>query len=184
MGLYFVNLQNRATFRAQAGQGAGLGTMNRSGRPFGPRPPAAARPAPPFSFTLKEGVHLSCGATPWGELAAIDVRSRKIAWKVPLGMTVALGAKGAETGAPNLGGVLATKSGLVFVGATNDRRFRAFNAKTGKKLWEAELEASAHATPITYRGADGKQYVVVAAAGGTSAGGPEMSDTLVAYALP
>ena len=67
---------------------------------------------------------------------------------------------------------------------TNDRRFRAFDASTGRKLWETELEAGAHSTPISYVGADGKQYVVVAAGGGTSAGGPEMSDTMVAYALP
>lgn len=183
-GYYFINLQNRATFRPQADAGAGLGTMNRTERPSGPRPRQGGRGAPPFSFAVSEGLNLSCGATPWGELVAVDVRNKKIAWKAPLGMTLALGAKGANTGAPNLGGVLTTKSGLVFIGATNDRRFRAFDARNGKKLWEVELEASAHSTPVTYRGADGKQYVVVAAAGGTSAGGPEMSDTVVAYVLP
>ena len=185
LGLYFINVQNRATFRPQVSPDAGVGGMNRTERPGGQgRPRPSARPLPPFSFPLKEGGYLTCSATPWGELLAVDVEHQRIAWRVPLGITEALGPKGANTGAPNLGGAITTKGGLVFIGATNDRRFRAFDAKTGKKLWEAQLEAGAHATPITYLGSDGKQYVVVAAAGGTSAGGPEMSDTLVAYALP
>ncbi|HJV42613.1 PQQ-binding-like beta-propeller repeat protein [Caulobacter sp.] len=186
-GYYFINVQNRAVFRPKASPGAGVGMMNRSARPAGaapPRPPAGQRPAPPFSFTVKPGLVLSCGATPWGELVAVDVRTQKIAWRVPLGTTEALGEKGAKTGAPNLGGGITTKSGLVFIGAANDRRLRAFDAKTGKTLWEAEMEASAHSTPITYMGADGKQYVVATAGGGTTAGGPQMSDAVVAYRLP
>ena len=186
LGLYFINLQNRAVFRPQAKPGGGVGAFDRSVRPGGgpPRPAPGARPAPPFSFQVKPGLNLSCGATPWGELVAVDVKNQRIAWRSPLGITEALGEKGLNTGAPNLGGSIATKSGLVFIGASNDRRFRAFDAKTGKKLWETELEASAHSTPVTFMGADGKQYVVVAAAGGTSAGGPRMSDTVVAYRLP
>jgi glucose dehydrogenase len=117
-------------------------------------------------------------------LVAVDVNKQSIAWRVPLGQTLALGEKGRSTGAPNLGGNIVTASGVIFIGASNDRRFRAFDAKTGKMLWETELEASAHATPVSYLGKDGKQYVVVAAGGGTSAGGPEMSDTLVAFRLP
>jgi quinoprotein glucose dehydrogenase len=185
LGMYFVNTQNRAVFRAQSKDGS-VGGMNRAAAP----PAAGAAPAPrrrgqqPFTFALKEGVYLSCGATPWGELVAVDVAKKKIAWRVPLGVNDALGDKGLNAGAPNLGGSITTRSGLIFIGATNDRRFRAFDGKSGRKLWETKLEASAHATPITYMGADGKQYVAVAAAGGTSAGGPEMSDTLVAYALP
>jgi quinoprotein glucose dehydrogenase len=159
--------------------------------PYGP-PPAprggrgarGARPAPAFSYTTSDGVNLSCGALPWGELVAVNVDTKKIAWRTPLGMTEGLGAKGENTGTLNLGGSIATKSGLVFIGATNDRRFRAFDAKTGRKLWETVLEASGAATPISYMGADGKQYVVIAAGGGTSVGQKVMSDSLVAYRLP
>jgi len=183
LGYYYVNVQNRPTYRPKAAPGAGPAMMNRSAPPAGPRP---NRPRPPqgFSYTTAEGLTLTCGATPWGELVAVDVNSRKVAWRVPLGTTPALGKAGLTTGAPNLGGNIATAGGLVFIGAANDRRLRAFDARTGKRLWEAPLEASAHSTPITFLGQDGKQYVVVAAGGGTTAGGPEMSDTLVAFRLP
>jgi quinoprotein glucose dehydrogenase len=79
---------------------------------------------------------------------------------------------------------MATETGLVFIGATNDRRFRAFDAKTGRKLWETALEAGGAATPISYMGKDGKQYVVIAAGGGTSIGGARMSDAIMAFKLP
>lgn len=186
LGLYFINMQNRPVFRPKTAEGAGYAMMARNGPAGGDMPRRPAGPRPPQGFTYKtaEGVTLSCGATPWGELVAVDVARHNIAWRVPLGITEALGTKGLNTGAPNLGGNLVTKSGVVFIGATNDRRLRAFDAKNGKRLWETQLEASAHATPISYMGADGKQYIVVAAGGGTTAGGPEMSDTLVAYKLP
>ena len=74
-------------------------------------------------------------------------------------------------------------TGLVFIGATNDRRFRAFDAKTGKVIWETQLEAGAYATPITYQGRDGKQYVVIGANGGSFFGSAP-SDEIIAYALP
>ncbi len=185
LGLYIINTQNRAVFRPKAAPGTGPAMMNRNA-PGAGGPPRLTGPRPPqaFGFRTPEGVNLPCGATPWGELVAVDVNSRSVAWRVPLGHTLALGAKGQNTGAPNLGGNIVTAGGLVFIGASNDRRFRAFDARTGKVLWETELEASAHATPVSYMGKDGKQYVVVAAGGGTSAGGPEMSDTLVAFRLP
>ena len=88
-----------------------------------------------------------------------------------------------KTGTPNLGGSLVS-GGVVFIGATTDGRFRAFDAHTGKELWATLLEANAHATPITYRGKKtGKQFVVIAAGGG-GALSPKVSDTLVAFALP
>ena len=67
---------------------------------------------------------------------------------------------------PSLGGAIATAGGLVFIAGTNDRRFRAFDARTGRELWVDRLEANGHATPMTYRGRDGRQYVVIAAGGG------------------
>lgn len=72
----------------------------------------------------------------------------------------------------------------VFIGATNDSRFRAFDSKTGKLLWETKLEASGHSSPITYTGRDGRQYVAMMAAGGGAFLGGGLSNTLVAFALP
>jgi quinoprotein glucose dehydrogenase len=95
-----------------------------------------------------------------------------------------MGDLGLKTGTRSLGGSIATASGLVFIAATNDHRIRAFDAKTGKELWVAELPASGHATPITYMGKDGAQYVVIAASGGTAIGGGlPISDSLVAFRL-
>ncbi len=126
-------------------------------------------------------------APPYGALTAIDVNKGTIAWSVPLGINeslVELGQVGLDSGTPNLGGSIATASGLVFIGAATDHRFRAFDAKTGRKLWEVGVPADAHATPITYMGKDGSQYVVIAAAGGGPlSGGLHVSDTLIAYKL-
>ena len=128
-----------------------------------------------------------CYAPPYGALVAIDVNKGEIAWTVPLGLNAALaelGDLGLKTGTRNLGGSIATAGGLVFIGATNDRRFRAFDAKTGRELWVAELPASGHSTPMTYMGKDGAQYVVIPASGGTSIGGGlPISDKLVAFKL-
>ncbi len=128
---------------------------------------------------------MPCNAPPWGQLVAINVNTGDIAWKTTLGITESLGEDGLYTGAPNLGGSIATASGLVFIAATNDRRFRAFDGRTGKELWTAELDASGNAIPITYQGRDGKQYVVVAAGGGGHIGGNRpTSDSLIAFSLP
>jgi membrane-bound PQQ-dependent dehydrogenase (glucose/quinate/shikimate family) len=122
-----------------------------------------------------------CQKTPWGTLNAIDVNNGEIVWKVPLG--VVDGVNG-ETGSPNLGGSVATASGLIFIGATADSRFRAFDSRTGRQLWVAELAASGYALPITYMGKkSGKQFVVIAAGGGGYFRG-KTSDEVVAFALP
>jgi quinoprotein glucose dehydrogenase len=77
-----------------------------------------------------------------------------------------------------------TAGGLVFIGATNDSRFRAFDKDTGKELWVTKLPASGHATPMTFMGRHtGKQYVVIAAGGGNKYN-EDFSDSLVAFSLP
>ena len=120
-----------------------------------------------------------CQTPPWGTLNAIDVNKGEIVWKVPLG-----GVGGQNTGTPNLGGSVVTAGGLVFIGAATDRRFRAFDSRTGKQLWVAELAASAHAAPVTYKGKkSGKQFVVIAAGGGGFFRG-DTADEVVAYGLP
>jgi glucose dehydrogenase len=127
-----------------------------------------------------------CQKPPWGELAAVRVGTGEVLWRVPLGTTDQLPEARRQTGRPNAGGALATAAGLVFIGASNDRRFRAFDARTGQELWTTELPRSAHAAPIAYLGADGKQYVAVVAAGALSIDEPGAADaqTLIAYALP
>jgi quinoprotein glucose dehydrogenase len=89
-----------------------------------------------------------------------------------------------KTGRPNIGGAIVTAGNLVFVAATDDARFRAFDARTGAELWTVKLPASAHATPMTYRGKDGKQYVVIVSTGGSFLNTPIVSDAVTAYALP
>jgi quinoprotein glucose dehydrogenase len=128
-----------------------------------------------------------CQAPPWGTLTGVNLGTGERVFRVPLGEIEALTRRGVpKTGTQSLGGGIVTAGGLVFIGATVDKRFRAFDAQTGEELWSAALPANAHATPATYEGRSGRQYVVVAAGGGgflreLSA---DLSDTLVAFALP
>jgi hypothetical protein len=95
-----------------------------------------------------------------------------------------LKAKGFDkTGTLNIGGSIATAGRVIFIGATIDCRFRAFESRTGKQLWETGLPACAHTTPITFLGKDGRQYVVVAAGAGSFLGAAPGSK-IVAFALP
>ena len=107
-----------------------------------------------------------CSAPPFGELVAVDVNRAAIAWRVPLGEFDDLKARGfPNTGTPNIGGSIVTATDLVFIAGTIDGRFRAFDAQSGTLLWETTLEASGHATPMTFMGRNGRQYVVIAAGG-------------------
>jgi quinoprotein glucose dehydrogenase len=127
-----------------------------------------------------------CQKPPWGQLVAVNAATGEIAWQVPLGITEQLPEAKQRTGRVNLGGPITTAGGLVFIGATNDRRFRAFSSRTGAELWTAKLELNAHAVPITYLGGDGRQYVAIVAAGAGEIDGADTSDAqaLVAFALP
>lgn len=125
-----------------------------------------------------------CQAPPWGEMVAINVSTGDYAWRVPLGVIDELDAKGIHnTGTMNMGGSTATAGGLVFIAATNDRHFRAFDSKTGKVVWDVQMEAGGYASPATYMGKDGKQYVVIVAAGGGYYD-RQAGDSVIAYALP
>jgi quinoprotein glucose dehydrogenase len=127
---------------------------------------------------------LPCQAPPWGQLNAVDAMTGKLVWAVPLGVTDSLSADKQLTGRPNIGGAITTASGLIFVGATDDARFRAFAADNGKMLWEVKLDAAAHATPISYAGANGRQFVVISASGGSFLDSPLTGDSITAFALP
>jgi quinoprotein glucose dehydrogenase len=128
--------------------------------------------------------HLPCNQPPWGRLFAINVNTGDVAWQVPLGITDSLPVEKQRTGRPNIGGSVATAGGLVFIGATDDSRFRAFDSKTGKELWVTKIDAGAHSAPVTYRGKNGKQYVVVTATGGGFLSDKSSADTVIAFALP
>jgi quinoprotein glucose dehydrogenase len=120
---------------------------------------------------------------PWGTLNAVNLNSGEIAWKIALGEFPELVAKGhTNTGTQLFGGGIVTAGGLVFIGATQDEKFRAIDKTTGDILWEYQLPCGGYATPATYE-VDGRQYVAIAAGGGgrqrTKAG-----DYYIAFALP
>jgi quinoprotein glucose dehydrogenase len=125
-----------------------------------------------------------CNPPPWGTLAALDLRTKRILWESRLGTTEDLLPIGIafKTGTPNFGGPLVTAGGLVFIGAALDRYLRAFDAATGRLLWQGRLPAPGIATPMTYVW-QGRQYVVIAA-GGHGEAGTRIGDAIVAFALP
>jgi quinoprotein glucose dehydrogenase len=126
-----------------------------------------------------------CQQPPWGSLTAIDLNKGEFRWQVRLGEFDELTARGIpKTGTPNLGGSVTTAGGLVFIAATNDGKFRAFDKDNGKELWMTRLPASGHATPMTYLGPkSGRQYVAIAAGGGNKYN-KTFGGRLVVFALP
>ncbi|MCU0669974.1 MAG: pyrroloquinoline quinone-dependent dehydrogenase [Myxococcota bacterium] len=175
---FVVRLIPRADFAREKEAGGGL---------FGLRE-FAAQEGTPYAmvrYPLQSPLQLPCNPPPWGTLAAVSLDEGRILWQVPLGtvpdlLPVRLPVK---MGLPNLGGPLVTGGGLVFVAAAMDSYLRAFDLGTGAELWRDALPAGGNATPMSYRGADGRQYVVLAA-GGHGKLGTKRGDFVVAYALP
>ena len=131
-------------------------------------------------FLTKSG--LPALAPPWGTLSAVDLNTGEYVWKTVLGEDSLFKARGAkETGTENYGGPVVTKGGVLFIAASKDGKFRAFNKRTGKLLWETDLPASGFATPACYE-VNGKQYIVIACGGGKL--GTKSGDSYVAFALP
>ncbi len=128
-----------------------------------------------------------CQKPPWETLSAVNANTGNIVWQVPLGITKGLPPSKENTGRPGaFAGPIATAGGLVFIGATSDNMFRAFDERTGKILWSTHLPLQATAVPITYKGKDGKQYVAImdagAAFGARAQKGP--GPALIVFALP
>jgi glucose dehydrogenase len=126
-----------------------------------------------------------CQRPPWGQFTAINANTGDIVWQVVLGITDDLPEGKKNTGRINMGGSIATAGGVVFIGATNDKRFRAFDAKNGKELWVTKLDNCAIAVPMTYE-AKGKQYVAITGSGGGGITDPDptRNESLYVYSLP
>lgn len=157
-------------------------------------PPQGSLPAlnenfgAPFAIELgpfTSPIGIPCQAPPWGYVAGADLTTGKIAWKhrngtvrdlSPLPFTF-------EMGVPNLGGPITTAGGVAFLSGSLDNYVRAYDVTSGHQLWEARLPAGGQATPMTYTGADGRQYLLVVA-GGHGSTGTKAGDSVIAYALP
>jgi quinoprotein glucose dehydrogenase len=137
-------------------------------------------------FLLGPAAHLPCTPPPWGTLAAVRATTGEIAWQVPLGQFAGTDKMPnmEKSGSIALGGPIVTAGGLVFTAGTLEAAIYAFDVRTGERLWKGALPTSARATPMTYLGPDGRQYVVIAAGGHGTPIGPPIGDYLVAFALP
>jgi len=186
LGYLFINVNDLGQLNGVKDPASGpvdLVTLPGSNLP-GSRTGPYANGGPSGRFRDNVSSHMFCNQPPWGELVAVNVNTGDIVWRVPLGITDSLPPEKQNTGRPSQGGSIATASGLVFIGAADDNRFRAFDARTGKELWSAKLNASAESVPATYLGKDGGQYVVVSGTGGGDAGAPVTSDEITAFRLP
>jgi quinoprotein glucose dehydrogenase len=139
------------------------------------------------SVWLTNGPRSPCFKPPFGTLTAVSLKTGKTLWDVPLGTDEGLDKLGLPklpegSGMVNLGGPITTAGGLVFIGSTLDAYLRAFDIESGRELWKYKLPAGGKATPMTYLGADGRQYVVIAAGGDGKAW--RKADSIMAFALP
>ena len=149
---------------------------------------AAANEPPQYTFTgyrkFLDPDGYPAFTPPWGTLSAIDLKTGRYLWKTPLGEYPALADLGMKiTGSENYGGPIVTAGGVLFIGATvYDRRFHAYDSRSGKLLWETQLPFAGMATPSTYM-IDGRQFVVIASSGGRDPKSP-VGGAYVAFALP
>jgi quinoprotein glucose dehydrogenase len=183
-GIFFVNAQNTSlvgwTERKPPGITYSFEAPN-SNHPFDRASVNGIGPFFTFSAPLSGqynergqplGPSLPCQRPPWSTLIAVNARTGQVVWESVLGVNDLLPDGKRLVGNSGSAGPTATAGGLVFVGATNDRRFRAFDARTGKEVWTTMLEANANANPMSYQGKGGKQYVAVVA-----------GNTLMVYSL-
>ncbi|WCM90781.1 glucose/quinate/shikimate family membrane-bound PQQ-dependent dehydrogenase [Acidovorax sp. NCPPB 3576] len=156
--------------------------------PHGMLPALNENAGAPFAVRLKPFVSvlgIPCQAPPWGYVAGADLTTGKIIWKHKNGTVRDLAPVPVpfKMGVPNLGGPVTTAGGVAFLSGTLDYYVRAYDVSNGNELWKSRLPAGGQATPMTYTGADGRQYIVVAA-GGHGSLGTRTGDWLIAYALP
>lgn len=194
--LMFVNsahmpMYNRLITRERA-DALGLepvGTGNNRGGYIGGAVPQAGTPYGAIIAPFLSPLMVPCMQPPYHSIAVVDLRSRKIVWRGPLGNTRNSGPWGLRLalplpmGTPGIGGALVTAGGLTFIGASQDGYLRALETRTGRELWRHDLPAGGQATPMSYRSSrTGRQYVVMAAGGHQGFGAP--GDTIIGFALP
>lgn len=162
----------------KGGNGIEMGVVPQLGTPFG---------AMRQRFLSQLGI--PCQAPPFGTLSAIDLKTHKLVWQVPVGTVEDTGPLGIKMGLPipigmpTLGPTLSTQSGLVFIAGTQDFYLRAFDSRTGQEVWKSRLPVGSQGGPMTYRSPKtGKQYIVITAGGARQS--PERGDYVIAYALP
>jgi quinoprotein glucose dehydrogenase len=134
-------------------------------------------------------IAVPCTEPPFGKIAVVDLVKRKIVWENPLGTSADSGPYNIRTGlplpmgVPNSGGTMTTRSGLIFVAATQERAIRAYTVNSGKLVWKAQLPAGGHAAPMSYISPKtGRQFIVIAAGGNVSLHSGA-DDAVVAFAL-
>jgi quinoprotein glucose dehydrogenase len=154
--------------------GGNYGSGNGSPQPYDRGSITGPGPYSGFSASMGQGLPQGpCQRPPWGRLTAVNAATGEFAWQITLGVTDGLPPEKQNTGRGGSAGPMVTAGGLVFIGTTADARFRAIDSRTGKELFVTKLNATGAATPMTYQGRSGKQYVVQSAAG-----------TLNAFTLP
>lgn len=176
-----LGLANYMIPRANIKPGASgieMGVVPQEGTPFG---------AMRERFLSQLGI--PCQAPPFGTMSAIDLKTRKLVWQVPVGTVKDTGPLGIRMhlpipiGMPTLGASLATQSGLLFFAGTQDFYLRAFDTASGKEIWKARLPVGSQSGPMTYVSPKtGRQYIVVSAGGARQS--PDRGDYVIAYALP
>jgi quinoprotein glucose dehydrogenase len=147
--------------------------------------PNAGAPFAVYLNPFLSKLGLPCQAPPWGYVAGMDLATGKVAWKHKNGTIVDQSPIPLpfKLGVPSLGGPMTTAGGVAFMSSALDDFVRAYDVTSGRQLWEDRLPAGGQATPMSYQGADGRQYVVVVA-GGHGTLGTKAGDDVIAYALP
>ncbi len=164
---------------------------NYQGDPHGEVSPQFGLPYANDVRNFMSPIGIPCLEPPWGSVTAVDLNSGQMVWQHPAGTSqdVTLPALGLQTGIPfyvgmpALGGPITTGGGITFHAGTQDYYLRAYDTETGRQLWRGRLPTGAQSTPMTYVGADGRQYIVVSA-GGARYNPNDWGDYIVAFALP
>lgn len=158
--------------------GIEMGVVPQEGTPFG---------AMRERFLSAAGI--PCQKPPFGTMSAIDLKTKKLVWQVPVGTVQDTGPMGIRMhlpipiGMPTLGASLSTQSGLLFFAGTQDFYLRAFDSRTGSEIWKARLPVGSQSGPMTYVSPKtGKQYILLTAGGARQS--PDRGDYVIAYALP
>jgi len=183
---FVIKLVPRAAYESAQSANSATGPQQASANELVAFNPQVGTPYVAVREPLLSPLMTPCIKPPWGEIAAVDLRSGELLWRKPLGTLQGLApliGRWLDTGTPNSGGSLQTASGLVFIAAAMDRQLRAFDAASGELLWQYRLPYAGNATPISYRSRDGGRQYLVIAAGGHGPLGTTPGDAVMAFTL-